>query len=220
MTENFLLFKKFNEEEQALDLIDLLKEHQIAYLLIKDSSEMNHFLQTQNPLSQEYIIKIQSKDFTLVHDLLLKEASSYLADIPSDYYLFSFSSQKLREIIAKQDLWSPIDFLLAQKILAERGEGVSPNEVKALQIQRLVELGKAEKSEKIVTSYTSFVDNFGLLSAVSAWDIATSTKTLPNGQQVYTYTQTDREKAKSFLVIYGVVLVLSIVGLLATIILI
>jgi hypothetical protein len=53
--------------------------------------------------------------------LLLNLSKAQLDNVEKDHYLFEFTNEELYEITEKPDEWGEFDFLLAMKILSDRG---------------------------------------------------------------------------------------------------
>jgi hypothetical protein len=114
--------------------------------------------------------------------------------------------------VLKQDEWSEFDYVLARRLLGERGKTIDEAELHNLRGQRIAELAKPERSHMgwITTGYiTSLLGGFfGIIIGYVIWS---SRKTLPNGQVVPTYTETDRQQAKIIFILGLIVLPLCII---------
>jgi len=134
-------------------------------------------------VNQEYRIKLKSEDFESANVVLIKEASVQLDEVDQDHYLFAFSDEELIQLISTRDEWSDYDFLLAQRILKERGRVLDDAELASLEERRFQELNKFEEI-KPGWLYAGFL--FALLGGVfgimTGWFISSNTKTLPNGK--------------------------------------
>lgn len=207
----FVSFQKFNVEKQAHDLADLLDKHKIEYEFEDGSPTLDaSFGNTE--LSKEFIIKLKKEDFRRVDNLLLESAVNDLDSIDKDYYLFGFSNEELREVVINKDEWNPFDFLLAQKLLKEKGSEISVSELELLRQQRLQALAKPEKRQTgwIVAGYI-FALLGGLLGIFIGWFLVTHKKTLPNGERVYNYSEPDRKHGSLIIRLSIVVIVLQVI---------
>lgn len=189
--DQFVIFQKFDVREDALLLTDALEKKNIAYELETGSQEFNPAF----TFKEEYRIKIRKEDFDRVSEL-------YTEDVADDYYLFDFTSDELADIIAKPDEWSHFDFILAKKLLKERGKEIAPEKVEQLHEQRIQELRKPEKSKKgwIIAGYIFSILG-GLFGLLIGWTILSTKKTLPTGETVYVYSESDRKHAKRIVII-------------------
>lgn len=103
MNELFLTFRKFNSLEEAQELMEVLKAHDIACEL-EDTSAFDVTF-SGNALSKEYRVKLQQSDFEPAEELLLNQPHVSADQLPSDHYLLSFSDNELLEIVTKPDEW-------------------------------------------------------------------------------------------------------------------
>jgi hypothetical protein len=188
MNSEFLTFQQFNDPALAEDLIDLLIENNINYLVEEDimNVAVNPLTAINNELSKVYFVKIHPDDFI-----------KYVDEVEADHYLFGFSNEELLEVLEKEDEWSSFDYELAKKILNQRGVTVDPKKLAALNESRLDELRQPEKSQTflIFLGYL-FALLGGLVGIFIGWHFFSHKKTLPNGEQVYGYNETDRKHGR------------------------
>lgn len=177
-----ILFKKFNVQNDALELGRVLADNNIEYKLEVGKPGFDPAFVFDN----EYRILLNKSDFE-------KANSLFISTLPEDYYLFNFSDDELLEIITKRDEWNDFDFNLSKIILKERGKEINSDLLVLLEKQRLNTLKKPEKSQKtwIYAGYLlAFVSGFlGLFIGLS---LRSSKKLLPNGEKIYTYIESDR----------------------------
>ncbi|WP_026756051.1 hypothetical protein [Sediminibacter sp. Hel_I_10] len=196
MEENYSIFRKFPTLEQANELQELLKENGIESSLADNVPSVDATF-TGNTLQNEIEVRIKQSDFKNAEDLLEKKAEELIDHIDKEYYLFDFTDEELYEILLKSDEWSALDYSLAQKILNQRGKTVDKALLNSLKSERLKELAKPEEDQKswIIAGYIFSVLG-GLLGIVIGYFLWTSKKTLPNGQKVFSYSETDRQHGK------------------------
>lgn len=191
---NYKTFRQFNDIGLAQELIELLKNNNIGYIL-EDNTPHFDVSFANNKINDEYRLKIAPENFELVNNLLENTASKYLDSVEQEHYLFTFSNDELLEIIKKKNEWSAFDFLLARKILGDRGVSISDANLLTFEKERMTELSKPEK---INNSWFYFGFLFALLGGffgfIIGWFIKTNKKTLPNGSTVYCYIESDRNK--------------------------
>jgi hypothetical protein len=216
MSDQYLTFQKFNDEALATELIILLNQHGIKFQVEGDSA-FDPTFSGSNDLNKEIRVKIPKHDFEKVDQLLLDISKLHIDTVEKDYYLYEFNDEELIEIITKHDEWSQFDFLLAQKILKDRGKEVNPETVKVIKKQRISELGKPEESQKvwIYLGYISAVLG-GLIGIFIGYHLSTSKKILPNGDRVYTHNIPDRKHGKRifilgifFFIIWGTIRIIT-----------
>lgn len=202
--EQFVTFQKFNDQGAALELGILLRENQIEYLFEDTSASFDPFF-THNELAKEFRIKLQKKDFEKADSLLQIIYSKQIESVDKDYYLMDFTDIELMEIVTKRDEWGQFDFLLAQKLLKERGKEIKPEVVELLKTQRINELAKPEENQT-TWIYAGYITAFlsGFLGFFIGWHLSSHKKTLPNGDRVYSFTPSDRKHGNRILIIGAV----------------
>ncbi|RKS25268.1 hypothetical protein CLV94_0298 [Flavobacterium endophyticum] len=197
----FITFQKFNLKEDAVELATFLRESQIEYRIEDTSSGLDGNF-GNSELAKDYLIKLKKEDFEKADILLLQISSNLVETIDRDHYLHEFTDEELKEIIVKKDEWSHLDFLLAQKILKERGQEIIPEEIEKHRKQRLEDLSKPEEHQGgwIIAGYL-FAFLGGFLGFFIGWFLKTHKKTLPNGDRVYNYTESDRKQGNRILIV-------------------
>jgi len=199
--DEFVTFRIFNDADAALELSALLEKNGIEYQNI-DSSAGFDVTFANNAFNKEYRIKLRKEDFAQADKLLLDAAADDIENLDKDYYLFEFTDEELNEIVLNRAEWSPLDFLLAQKLLKERGKEVKPEVIQQIEKQKNEELAKPEKSQKdwISAGYILAILG-GLLGIFIGYHLYSHKKTLPNGEQVYAYSEHDRKEGQKILII-------------------
>lgn len=184
--EDFIVYQTFINQEEASDLVDLLKENTIDYKVESSSGAFNPSF----VFTPEISVLISPLNVRLVDSLFVSQA-------PSDHYLFSFSEAELRGIIEKKDEWSSFDYQLAQKILSDKGILLDENTMKEIENQRIEELRQPEESQKswIIIGYALILIGAlpGIFIGYSIWK---GTKTLPNGEKIHRFSESDRQHGK------------------------
>lgn len=201
MIEEFITYKKFNNKNSAEKFGQLLEKEKIEYILENNSLSLDAPL-TGNNFGSEFCVKINKSDFKTIDEILEKNAEEEINTIPDDYYLLTFSDEELIDIITKSDEWSTFDVSLAKKMLKEKGKEVTKEEIENIQNKRLLELSTPEKSQNgyIIAGYI-FAILGGWLSIFIGWHLLTYKKTLPNGTQVYAYSENDRKQGNRIFII-------------------
>lgn len=195
MTHEYVTFEKFNTKESAQELAFLLNDHGIEYQIEDSSSSLDSSFATG---FKEFRLKLKSEDFEKADNLLQKISTEQFDDLPEDYYLLSFSNGELLDLIAAKDEWSPFDFVLAQKLLQERGQEVTVDELKKIKAERIAYLRQPEKNQTYWIFF-GYVLAFagGILGIFLGWYLKTHKKTLPNGEEVYAYSESNRKSGQS-----------------------
>ncbi|WP_445457936.1 hypothetical protein [Flavobacterium sp. HNIBRBA15423] len=198
MSSSFVTYKKYPTSEQAKYITNLLTKHALANEYIENKASLDsNFSST---ILNDFEIKIEQKDFKKADEILLNDSKEYIKTLPEDYYLFSFSNNELIEVIQKKDEWNEIDYLLAINLLKNRGVEITSEDIEKTQKDRLSQLKKPEKSARswIIVGYIIAMLG-GLLGFIIGYVLLTQMKTLPNGERVYEYIESDRKHGKNIL---------------------
>lgn len=199
MKNQFLKFQTFNNKKLAAELGQILESNKIDFLLEDNILSFDPTF-ANNSSGNEFIIKLRMQDFERADKLLEKINETDTNEIDNDYYLFNFTDEELFELIEKRDEWSHFDFVLAKKILQKRGNDITDEKIEKIRENRIAELSKPEKSQKkyIIAGYI-FALLGGLLGVFIGWHLSTYKKTLPNGTQVFAYSENDRKQGNRIL---------------------
>jgi hypothetical protein len=203
-TNQFITYQKFNDQGAALELETLFNDNGIECLLENTSSSFEPSF-ANNDLVKEFRVKLKKHDFVIADNLLEQIFLNQINTVDKDYYLHQFSNNELIELISKKDEWGQFDFLLAQKLLKERGKEIQPELIEELKKERLETLAKPEESSKIWI-YIGYISSFlgGFMGILIGWHLLNHKKTLPNGDRVLGYTFEDRKHGEN-MVIIGVI---------------
>lgn len=218
MEPKFITYQKFDDVALANALAEQLETHGIAYQVEEESLTFDVSFALNNPFAKEYAVKIKSGDFEKVNHLLKEDEEKNIEGVDKNYYLFSFTNDELTEVITKADEWSPFDFVLARKLLNDRGVVINEETLSTIKEQRIEELKTPEASQLIwvVLGYIIALSGIVLPFFMSAiglfigWHLSTHKKTLPDGERVYGYSETDRKHGKRIFYIGIVVFGLSL----------
>jgi hypothetical protein len=198
-------FRKFNEKESAVALGRLLEENGIGFEVVSDAYNLDA-LYGGTELNNFYHVRIAGSDFLRAKQILRDDLQAQVDKAETDHYLFEFDNAELLEVVYKSDEWSEFDYLLARRILRERGEAIQDHTIRKLDQSRKQELAKPDEMD-IRLSYSKSM--FGLFGALLAWSIITDKKTLPDGQRVYTYSKRTRDQAQLLFFISMVVTIVA-----------
>jgi hypothetical protein len=199
MSHPYVSFKKYPDAKQARAIQELFLENGIECIFVNNSSGLGSL---SGEGSHEYELQMHPDNFEKAEALLEKEAEAMLTDLPEDYYMLEFTDEELHEVILKHDEWSEFDYMLARRLLAERGHGIDEALLRSMRKQRIETLAQPEHDQTawIIFGYcASLVGGFfGIITGYVLWS---SQKTLPNGQIVHTYSQKDRIHGKNILIL-------------------
>lgn len=201
MSEPFLIFQSFTDIDLAQEIAEKLRQHNIP-LQFDDTSSPIDAVIIGSTLAADLRIKLRQEDFQKAHSILENYYKTQLDSVEKDYYLFDFTNEELQEIVEKSDEWGTFDFLLAQKLLKERGKEFQPEEIQVLKANRIKEIARPERVgfSWIFLGYLISIlfSPFGIFFGLA---ITSFKKTLPNGEWVYSYNENDRKHGKTILII-------------------
>jgi len=207
MIKGLSTYRKFIYEDDALELVKILEENHITFELADNSSRLDsNFGADLN--SGQFELKIHKEDFKAVEDLEEKLVKNDVEHVEEDYFLFEYSDEELIEIILKKDEWSKFDYLLAQKILKERGKEVNPVLLNVFDKQRIRELSQEEELPKMWIYFGYFFAVIGgFLGLIIGYTIMSYKRNLSNGSTAYLYKEEDRKQGKNIFIcsIIGIV---------------
>lgn len=208
MEDQFLTYQKFSNKDDFNELTQLLTANGVAFS-IEDTSPSFDPAFGNNELNKEYRIKLKKNDFEKVDILQVDILENQVSSVDQDYYLFEFTDEELIEVITKNDEWSKFDYLLAQKILKDRGKEINKDLLAALKRTRIEALSQPEHSQKawIIAGYI-FAFLGGFLGLIIGWNLNNHKKTLPNGDRVYGYSSEDRKHGKRIFTIAIIFLII------------
>jgi len=205
---NFVSFKKYPDAAQAMEIEHLLLSNNIECVFVDNGSLLDGSF--GGTAIKDYEIKLQPQDFAAATQLLLVHAEQWTSDVPNDYYLLTFTDEELYEVVQKKDEWGEFDYVLAQKLLSERGKAIDTQSLKQLENERILALAWPDDLHFgwIIAGYI-FALLGGVFGVITGYLIYTSKKTLPDGTKVYGYSQGSRAHAKNILILSCVVIAIS-----------
>jgi len=199
---DFAIFKRFNDPGLAYELAEELRKNGIEFQVIDDSPSVDITFTNNSTFQKETQLMIRQTDFEKANKIQEEYADEILMNLNKDHYLFEFTNDELYEILEKPDEWNYIDYKLAQKILKDRGKNINEHLLKSLKQERITELSEPDKGDSlwIIIGYISALLG-GFLGVTIGWIIWTMKKTLPNGEKIYVYSESDRKHGKIMLII-------------------
>ena len=200
----FVLFQSFFTEDEAAYTIQQFRENGIDYRLDRSKELLDRAFIGEN-LEKKFFLKIKSSDFTKANQVLDARILQNITALEKDYYLFSFTNEELIEILRKPDEWSRQDFLIARKILDERGEHISDDVINNLKSKRINELGR-EESEPILSIMAGYILALlvGIVGLFFGLAFLTAKKNIPNGKKVFTYSKSTRKHGRNIVILSAI----------------
>lgn len=189
--DEFVMFKRFIDAEQAKELAEELTKKGIECQIIDNS------LSKEITFSNNSELMIRQSEFEKANKLMDEKAEELLVNINKQHYLFEFTNDELYDILTKPDTWNAIDFKLAQQILKDRGQDINEDLLKSLKQARVAELSKPNKGQAlwIIVGYI-FSFTISIIGLIIGWYLWKMKKTLPSGEKIYVYSDNDRIHGK------------------------
>jgi hypothetical protein len=209
VVDELLTFQSFQTAAEAESLVRLLREHHIYCELGKSRPVLDKVLIGEH-YENFFYVKIQGKDFTHANTILESMIRRNLEVLPADYYLYSFNTEELQQIIAAPDEWSRQDYVLAMDLL-ERKRSLTDTQIETLRKERTEALSQPEKGSMgwIILGYL-FAILSSLIGLIIALSYITNRKILPDGRKVFAYDAWTRTHGK---IIFGISLLMIAIAL-------
>lgn len=201
MMDEFLVFRSFYTEEEAISLSEFFKEKGVDCSIVKYRPILDKVYVGIN-YHREFHVKIKSYEFNRANEILDHHINQNISEIGEDYYLHSFTDKELLEIIEKPDEWNNQDIVISKKILRDRGVTISDAEFAEKKMDRIKKLEKPEREDGlfIILGYF-FSVFFGFFGIGFGLLLRNAKKTLPDGRKVFLYDNKTRAHGKNILII-------------------
>ena len=203
MSAELSTYRKFIYKDDALELIKILEENHITYELANNSSQLDSSF-GGDINTKQFELKIQKEDFEVVEKLEEELVKADVENAEEDYHLFDYSDEELIEMVTKKEEWNKFDYLLALKILKQRGKEINPELLKVINKQRIESLSTQEESPTwlIIIGYASAFFA-GFLGVFIGGYLMYYKKALPNGDKIYGFERKDRNHGQNILILSG-----------------
>jgi len=184
----FVTYKKYRTEEEAYALVDLLELNAISYEIEDISPAFDITFSGGTDLQDKVAIKLKSNDFINVDKLLEKSVAENIELIDKDHYLFDFSNIELFDVLENYNEWCKTDYVLAQKLLNDRGVDISEEKVQKFKNSKNTQLRKEEKGQ-IGWIIFGFICSLlgGLLGIFIGYYYSSFKRTIPTGERIYVF---------------------------------
>lgn len=211
------IFQRFSDPALAHALKDKLEGFGINAVVVKDAPLLDE-VWVGTSSQQDYYVKIAGADFVKAHTLLEDYYRKEIDSIEPGYYLFEFSTAELQDIISNPQEWGPLDYQLAKKLLNEKGIVIPESKSSILAAEHLEQLSRHSDGSSLKLIGVVFIGyvtlslismlltqryNFpysSMLILLVGSHLAWGRKTLPNGNQLPLFKETDRKAGK---IIFG-----------------
>jgi len=208
-TDDLILFRAFNDLDSLNEFSELLLAHEIPFK-VDDSKQRFDVTFSNNETTRFYQIKIRVQDQKRVQILADELDTELINSIPTDYYLFEFSEDELKDLVKKGYEWSTFDVKLATKLLADKGIVVSQEELQLKQQEHIDLLDEPEEQNKwgIFFGYL-FCFLGGFIGLVIALTFLNSKKTNSVGERIPRYSAKVRKHATYMLGLFALIFVVT-----------
>lgn len=208
MGGKFVKYRSFNDKSLATELYQALSEAGIP-VAWEDTEGFFDVTFANNEILHLYYIKIKQEDFKKADELLMNSVIESDQQPIGDYYLFSFSNEELTDVLKSPDEWNAFDLYWARKILTSKGIEINEEELSRVKTKRIEELKKPWILDKLwlFCAFSLWIVGLWFIHIYAAAAvifisgyISFSKKTMPDGQRVMAFSDTDRLSGKIFLV--------------------
>ncbi|MBS1624274.1 MAG: hypothetical protein JST83_09660 [Bacteroidetes bacterium] len=205
-TGPFLKFRQYTDRGAAIALVAMLADNDIRATIEEQAASFDPAF-SRSEMNVEYVVQLKKEDFAKAETILKQLAAQDLQHVDTEHYLFLFSDEELRDVIAKEDEWSEYDVLLSQQILRQRGKAIPDQTLRTMKAARMKELARPASSPQalIFIGYIAALVG-GFVAVMIGWYLSTHKKTLPNGDRFYSYAESDRRHGRR-------IFILGIIGL-------
>lgn len=204
MQHNMVFFKKFVNIQQAIEVIEVLKENNIQNQVIDDSLNTDVTF-AGNSFDKLIEIRILPSDFVKANKAISESYDKLIEQFDGEHYLYDFSTKELLEVVSKPDEWCSFDIKLAQNILNKKGSIITDEKINEFQELRLKEISIPKEADKdiVAKGYAySFVG--GIIGIYIGYKLAFNKKVLSNGEIINTFNDTER-KHGIYIMIIGII---------------
>jgi hypothetical protein len=209
MADQYQTFHSFNDIELVNEVAEKLKQNDIKFIIEKSRPILDASLVDTSLVEPDIHLKLQPGDFEKADKVLEDYYQTQLDSIDNDYYLFSFSNDELKEILTKPDEWGHFDYQLAQKLLKERGLEIDGATANRLKQDRIKELSEPEKASPFLIFFGYCFIPFGIIVGFFIGrHLFYSKRTLPNGQTIFSYRESDRKHGNRIMIVAVILFVI------------
>jgi hypothetical protein len=152
---SFETYQTFMSLEQAMEVVELLKEARIPYSLEKPVQLVDSVF-TGAMLLPAAVLRIPGNYFSQLNELLENNASNNIASgvYDASHYLYDFSDEELIDVITQVEEWHPNDIILAKIILKNRGINITDSDISQRRKRHLTDLRKPKKGKPVLMIIT------------------------------------------------------------------
>ncbi|MBV8253130.1 MAG: hypothetical protein JO154_11025 [Chitinophaga sp.] len=216
--KKMLTFKRYHTAEQAGEVMSLLHENNIPVEYEEEVVLTDKLYLGQN-FDQRHLVKVPADYFSQADMVLKSQINIAAADVEPDYYLLSFTTEELKEVINKKDEWGDFDYVLALKLLEQQGISYSSEQLDTLENKRLATLSTPQELPLfwqvvgflspllVLLAMFPYAALFSFLGIFIGAFVRLTKKTLPDGTRMYAFSEKTRDQGK-WMILSGAVLIL------------
>lgn len=203
----FLTYQTFINQSAADEIINILNANNIPFELENNENIGASFINF-NDGTQHLELKLDKADFAKADAAIEKVALEQIPLLDEDYFLFHYGKDELLNLAAEPDMWSKFDYFIARHLLLTKYADVTTSEIDTLKHNRIEVLSKPEANQSAWIKRGYILAVTGGLGFIVGMVILNHKRTLPNGESVYAYSETDRKHGKMILRISIIFIVL------------
>lgn len=212
MSNEYLTFLTFNNEQQALNTILFLEENQIDVEL---ENERKYFdiSYSFNKFNADIKLKIKGQEFEKANGIIDDYFQKQIHLIDNDYFIYKFTNEELIEVVKNKDNWGHLNYLLAKDLLSKNNI-IIPDNLLEEHHQKNIQTKSIPKNAStflLLLGYTSSILIYALpilplfaLAIIIGGFFAFLTKTLSNGQSVFYFSNTTKQHGYFILILVSV----------------
>lgn len=157
--EIYIEFRKFPTIEEALEIAGMMDKRNISYQIV-DSTPRYGLVTNSTFDINPVLIKVKAEDLDEANRLFAENVD---ADDDS-HYLYSFSDDDLKEVIASPDDWTTREQAIAGRIIQQRGITITADEIRGARLKVQKEKEQIITENKPVNKTYSWFLTIAILS--------------------------------------------------------
>ena len=199
-------FQRFPTEVEAVVLAGQLNDGGIEARVHANVHSINASIIGQP--EEDFHVMVEHADVERAHALVDRQAREDARTASADHPLFAFTDEELLEVLAHPDDWTRFDVRLAQRLLDERGIPVHDAVLDRFREERINAMRAPEGGQFpfVVLGYVIALFG-GLLGITIGWYLNASHRTLPNGDRVPVFSESDRRDGRRIVILGSVMLI-------------
>ncbi len=196
----YVVFKRFSSKENAEELSKQLTAHEVQNVI--DTSALPVSIVPNGQMQNEIVVKVKQSNLRKANLMLQQLMHKNIAQLDTDHYLFEFTEEELIDVIKTPHEWQYDDYLLAQKLLKDRGCAIAEKQLKSFESVNLAREAQEEKAP-IFMLYRGYIYAFviGGMGLIVGLGLLYQRKTISDGRKVNFYDEASRKHGKYIVLI-------------------